>query len=203
MSERKARRMSRREALKSVGASSLVPLVNHLEASRILPGSAHPLVPLQDDESFWKPAVLDSGEIETVIAISEKIIPETDTPGARMAGVHQYIDYMLSQEDERDQETFVRGLAWLDQRSQDLFGAPFVGLDEEQQDSLLSRISSAEGGEDKQLGGRFFDAIKQRTVEGYYTSEVGMVEELGYKGSTYLAQFEGCQHPKHHERGLG
>lgn len=46
-------------------------------------------------------------------------------------------------------------------------------------------------------GGEFFVALKQRTIEGYYRSEVGMRIELGYDGNTYLASFDGCTHPDH------
>lgn len=45
--------------------------------------------------------------------------------------------------------------------------------------------------------GQFFVALKQMTVNGYYTSEVGIHQDLGYIGNTYLPEFPGCNHPEH------
>jgi hypothetical protein len=35
------------------------------------------------------------------------------------------------------------------------------------------------------------------TIDGYYTSEIGIKQELKYKGNTYLKEFKGCTHPEH------
>jgi hypothetical protein len=45
--------------------------------------------------------------------------------------------------------------------------------------------------------GEFFLALKQMTVNGYYTSEIGIHQDLEYVGNTYLAAFPGCDHPEH------
>jgi hypothetical protein len=39
--------------------------------------------------------------------------------------------------------------------------------------------------------------IKSMTADAYYTSQIGLVQELGYKGNTVLASFPGCDHPEH------
>jgi glucoside 3-dehydrogenase (cytochrome c) hitch-hiker subunit len=44
---------------------------------------------------------------------------------------------------------------------------------------------------------RFFRLIKNLTADGYYTSRVGLLEELGYAGNTALARFPGCSVPEH------
>jgi hypothetical protein len=44
---------------------------------------------------------------------------------------------------------------------------------------------------------RFFKAIKNMTIDGYYTSKIGIHQELQYKGNTYLKEFKGCTHPEH------
>jgi hypothetical protein len=44
---------------------------------------------------------------------------------------------------------------------------------------------------------RFFKAIKEATIDGFYTSKIG-IEELGYQGNTVLDEFPGCTHPEHH-----
>jgi glucoside 3-dehydrogenase (cytochrome c) hitch-hiker subunit len=44
---------------------------------------------------------------------------------------------------------------------------------------------------------RFFRLIKNLTADGYYTSRVGLIEELGYAGNTALARFPACPVPEH------
>jgi glucoside 3-dehydrogenase (cytochrome c) hitch-hiker subunit len=44
---------------------------------------------------------------------------------------------------------------------------------------------------------RFFRLIKNLTADGYYTSRIGLLEELGYTGNTALARFPGCSVPEH------
>jgi Gluconate 2-dehydrogenase subunit 3 len=45
--------------------------------------------------------------------------------------------------------------------------------------------------------GRFFRLIKDLTIDGYYSSRSGLVEELGWHGNTFLSEFKGCTHPEH------
>ena len=44
---------------------------------------------------------------------------------------------------------------------------------------------------------RFFRLIKNLTADGYYTSRVGLLEELGYTGNTFRPAFPGCSVPEH------
>ena len=50
---------------------------------------------------------------------------------------------------------------------------------------------------DPQTPIRFFRLIKNLTADGYYTSRVGLVEELGYSGNTYRSSFPQCSVPEH------
>ena len=43
----------------------------------------------------------------------------------------------------------------------------------------------------------FFTTMKGLTVDGYYTSEAGLKQELGWHGNTFLTEFKGCDHPEH------
>ncbi len=121
-------------------------------------------------------------------AIAERIIPETDTPGARRALVHQYIDFVLSQGDPSAGERFHEGLRGLDRKCQEAFGKRFAELRAASQDEILTGISKEEP---------FFSDVKRLTVDGYYRSEAGMKQELGFEGNTFLTEFEGCTHPEH------
>ena len=72
---------------------------------------------------------LDPLQNETVIVVSELIIPETDTPGAKAAKVNEFVDVMLTDWFSEDERTsFERGLAGLDMNGTD--AQRFVDLDE-------------------------------------------------------------------------
>ena len=176
--------IARRKVLQVLGAPAVVPLVRGF----------HPAVPAQ--EGGWKPQFLEGAEVETVAQLAERIVPETDTPGARQALVHQYVDFVLARGDEERRDRFRAGLAGLDRRSRALFGGPFAAQKAEQQDELLTRLMTKEAGEDA-AGADFFALAKQLTVDGYYRSEAGLVQELGFQGRTFLADFKGCTHPEH------
>jgi hypothetical protein len=177
--------IDRRQALRRLGAPALAPLFSHI----------HPALPAQ--EGAWKPRFLQESEVETVSLLAERIIPETDTPGARRALVHQYVDFVLSQAEAPVRERFRQGLAWLDGRSATSFGRPFARLEADKQDEILRRLSESPSGEEP-AGVAFFGEAKRLTVDGYYRSEAGMTQELGFEGRTFLAEFKGCTHPEHH-----
>jgi len=167
----------------------MAPLFSHI----------HPALPAQ--EGAWAPRFLQQAEVETVTLLAERIIPETDTPGAGRALVHQYVDFVLSQAGAPVRERFRRGLAWLDGRSASLFGKPFARLEADEQDQILRSLSEAPSGEEP-TGVAFFGEAKRLTIDGYYRSEVGMTQELGFEGRTFLAEFKGCTHPEHHSSRL-
>jgi len=137
---------------------------------------------------------LNPHQNDTVVAMIDQIIPETDTPGAKGARVNEFIDLILTEwafEDER--KSFLEGLAGVDKRSNELFGKNFVDASPAQQFTLLSAMDDSSAGararrrranntipedRDKQLKGEFFKVFKNITVHGYYTSEIGFKQEL-------------------------
>jgi hypothetical protein len=144
--------------------------------------------------SSWKPKFFTAAQNELVAAISELIIPETDTPGARAVKVNEYIDLVLADETPKIQQNFLEGLNWIEKKSAERHGVAFLKLDATRQSAIL-RL--AESGEDE-LGRNFFLDIRSRTVFGYYTSKTGIHQELTYQGHHVLDHWEGCPHPGHH-----
>ncbi|MGH9339630.1 MAG: gluconate 2-dehydrogenase subunit 3 family protein [Acidobacteriota bacterium] len=195
-----AKTISRREAIRTIGASSIVPLLSYLGPGGLFASNAqtHPRVPVQSLEQPWSARFLNVQEVETAAAVAELIIPETDTPTARAAKAHQYIDYSLSLENDQVQQSFKRGLAWLDEKSRHLFGKDFLELEVEQQNGILNLIAWEDKAspEDRE-GTLFFKDIKALTVFAYYTSEIGIHEELQYPRETFLLEFPGCEHREH------
>ena len=146
----------------------------------------------------WKPKVFDAHQDETVITLSELIIPATDTPGAKAALVNRFVDEVLADAAEPERREFMRGRRWMDGRSNELFGTDFVKATPAQQTALLTIVSSEKNKAfQDEIGRDFFKAIKSMTITGYYTSEVGMKQELGDDGQMFFLEFKGCTHPEH------
>ena len=84
------------------------------------------------------------------------------------------------------------GLAALDADATARFRLPFGRLGAGQVDAILQRISRNERAPQTPLE-TFFVMAKQATIRGYYTSNIGIHEELRYKGNQFLREFAGCQ----------
>jgi hypothetical protein len=183
--------MQRRDVLRLLAVGATIPvlpptLLAHLrEAQDKVSGSDYKL-------RTFSPA-----QNAQVIIMTDLIIPETDTPGAKGAKVNEFIDVVLTDwahDDER--QAFLKGLADVNQQSKDLFGKDFVDASPAQQATLLRSIDDAAMAKhqgprlarhgntipserDHQLQGVFWDVFKGITVHGYYTSEIGFTKELG------------------------
>lgn len=193
----------RREALRAlamggVGAATAPLWVERLASAAERRADAGAHQPHARPAGAWTPSVLDAHQNETVIALTELIIPQTDTPGAKAAKVNEFVDAVLADAERAERSSFIGGLSWIDARSDELFGAPFVTCAPEQQTALLTILSSrANTSLADRPGVDFFRAIKALTITGYYTSEIGMKSELGDDGVRFFADSPGCQHPHH------
>jgi len=136
-------------------------------------------------------------ENRAVVEISERIIPADDhSPGAKAANVAAYIDLIVSESTDLTKQTWREGLAAINKMSSDKYGKPFADSSADQQIELLRAISKNERSPET-VEERFFRTIKYATIDGYYTSEIGIKQELHYKGNAYLKEFTGCTHPEH------
>ena len=137
-------------------------------------------------------------DFQMVSRIADLIIPETDTPGAIGAGVPDYIDLLVARNTDH-QQLIADGLRWLDNESERTAGRNFMALDEAQQLSILEPLCEqtervATEKETRPRNVEFFRVMKALTADGYYTSKIGLMEELGYKGNTVMQSFPGCVH---------
>jgi gluconate 2-dehydrogenase gamma chain len=146
----------------------------------------------------FTPRALTAAQLETVATLAELIIPTTDTPGARAALVDRFVDNVMANANAADRERFLAGLAWMDTRSTALYGRPFTGAAPEQQTELLTKLAAPSGhAADDAPGVPFFTAIKGLTISGYYSTKIGLEQELGDNGQLFTAVFEGCTHREH------
>ena len=147
----------------------------------------------------YQPQFFTPTEFAVLDQLSEIIIPKDESPGAREAGVAEFIDFMVASDPEL-QWPFRYGLDWLNARATALYGKAFSALSEDQQAALLRPLAYREfdGGTDAD-GRRFFVLMRRYTVMGYYTSRIGM-EELNYPGLKLYSESPACAHtgdPEH------
>ncbi|HVH09500.1 MAG TPA: gluconate 2-dehydrogenase subunit 3 family protein, partial [Gemmatimonadales bacterium] len=131
----------------------------------------------------WAPRTLSPSQLEQVAVLAEHIIPATDTPGARAAQVQVFVDTLLTDHypvPERDR--FLAGLADVDARTRARYGKTFLECTPDQQRALLTVMDEeaypAEPRGAPPPEGWFFHRLKEVTVVGYYTSQIGATQEL-------------------------
>jgi hypothetical protein len=113
-----------------------------------------------------------------VAAVSERIVPTTDTPGAIAAGVPAFMEMMIADwYESTDRQEFMDGLGLLEGYAWIQFEKPFAGLAPEEQDHVLTLAMT---GKVPALSARFFEHCRQLVLLGYYTSEIGCKQERVY-----------------------
>lgn len=124
----------------------------------------------------WAPVALTLTQARTVDAVAEAIVPATDTPGARAAGVPQWFDRTLRDWCSRVQGKILRtGLDQLDADARSAHGASFADLTQPDQTLLLARYD-ATGSSQRP----FFGLLKELITVGYFTSKPGSTMALRY-----------------------
>jgi hypothetical protein len=193
--------MDRREAIRrlttaTIAAVALPSWVESLSAQARV--QAHVHAAQSASVAPWTPAVLTPRQNEAVIALTELIIPQTETPGAKAALVNRFVDHVLATAPAAERAEFIRGLLWLDDRCRARAGQDVAGASAADLTAVLTPLA-AEGtpASENAPGAAFFHAIKSMTITGYYTTEIGLRQELGEDGRMVLAAFEGCTHPEH------
>lgn len=168
--------IDRREALRRVGVL-LGGLVSAPTAAGVLSGCE------RTTDADWTPETLTAEQNEMVDTIAEIIIPATDTPGARAANVNRFVDAMLTGSyPPKTRDRFLAGLKETDARCQDAYGSAFVECSLEEQRALVGELDDETFGPDASASDRenppFFRMMKELTLVGYYTSEIGASQEL-------------------------
>ena len=180
---------SRRTALIKLAAAATSAAITPLLADE---HHLHEMLEQAAAPAATGPAYFSRADWETVSKLADLIIPRTDTPGAVDAGVPHWIDYHVAHAPDL-QEKFKQGLAYLDEQAHTVNGSSFAALTEQQQTAILQALSTDA---DTAKSG-FFKTIKDLTIDGYYSSEKGLVAELDFKGNTFRPSFPGCTHPEH------
>jgi hypothetical protein len=174
--------MERRTVLKIVALTALsqklnaLPgsVMNHMQAAPASSTAAYTLQFFSEEESL----LLDQ--------LMEMIIPADDhSPGAHEAQTHFFADLMVAGNSESVKKQWQDGIRQIREQAR---GSSLA--------DVLRRAADNEENPKTDLD-RFFILLKQMTVNGYYTSAIGIHKDMEYVGNTYLAAFPECTHPEH------
>jgi len=137
------------------------------------------------------PRFFDAGEYKTLTRMVDMIIPRTDTPGAADAGVPLYIDIIVNSDPALGAK-FRNGLSELDRAALKAAKKNFADAPEPARIKVLESMLPSQA-----PGNDFFETVKAMTIVGYYSSEIGLFEELHFIGNEALSNFPGCPHGGH------
>jgi hypothetical protein len=156
--------------------------------------SAAPLVRAEGRPSPETARTCSAHQFATLSQLCERIIPSDDASGGAIeAKVPELID-LLATENQDYRTRLVGGLTWLDSQCHDRFESDYLGCTADQQTTILDLIAYREkAATDPALsqGIAFFSFLRELTVGGYFTSEIGL-KDLPYLGNKALTSFPGC-----------
>jgi len=146
--------------------------------------------------------LLSADDIALLNEVGDTIIPVTNTPGAKAAKVGEFMNVYVSDCYRADQQkAFTEGLAVLDKACEKQFSKNFMALTPAERNQVIAALEpeaktfneqikekeqiarDAARQEIKEFIGaplHYYSMIKQLTLLGYFTSEIGMKEALRY-----------------------
>lgn len=138
----------------------------------------------------WAPKALTSDQARALETAAELIMPATDTPGAREAGVPQFVDRAVALYCDPAEAALIRsGLDRMNADARAAHGGPFAALKTAQQTAMLAAYD-AEAARRAQGAPHFFATLKEMVTVGYFTSEPGAMKALRY--DPIPGEYRGC-----------
>ena len=163
--------MNRREMLRGMAGGAALPLLGSVLPAELLSWGRE--VHLAAANVQAGAGRLPAAVIDTLTAACERIIPADETPGATAAGVPAFIGKMLADwYDPPEKARVIAGIESLDAQTRSRFGRGFASCSGAEQDALLLEL-------DREGPSHWFGTVKYLTIWGYFTSEVGVVTEIG------------------------
>lgn len=137
------------------------------------------------DKKAGDAATFTQDEVAYMDEIAETILPATGTPGAKAAKVGQFMTVMVADTyTQKDQETFREGLNKINDASNKKFDKEFMELTPQQRHELLVEIDKEArdyvANKKAEDGPHYFRLMKELTLLGFFTSEVGANQALRY-----------------------
>lgn len=140
------------------------------------------------------PLFFTRDEFTLLDTLTDLLIPTDEhSPGAHAAGVAPFIDRTVAEAFLPEDKTSWRdGLAAIDELSRSMYNSPFMTTNKQQQTDLLTKIAAAERDPQTEPE-KFFAQLKQTTAFAYYSSSIGIHQDINYKGNVILEQFVGYE----------
>lgn len=185
----------RREVLRALsiaaGVASFSGFVNWTFASPQTHAHARQQV---KSSAVYEPRFFTAEEYGMLSTLCELIIPTDDSPGAREAGVSEFLDFMVFSDPDL-QYPFRSGLKWISAHSHHLYRKNFPELGERERTEMLRHLALKDQYRTGEEDGRaFFTLLREYVVIGFYTSQIGM-QEIGYPGlEQYRREMPSCPH---------
>ncbi|WP_046247407.1 gluconate 2-dehydrogenase subunit 3 family protein [Hymenobacter terrenus] len=151
------------------------PASKEQKAALLDPGKKAPSTPF-----------LNASQIGFLDEVGETILPTTSTPGAKAAQVGSFMAVMVRDcYTPANQKIFLDGLTQLEQRSQKRYNQGFMALNAAQRTALLTALDAEQNAltahQRPDAPSHYFRMMKQLTLLGYFTSEVGATKALRYQ----------------------
>lgn len=167
-----------------------------------LAAGAAAAVPMTPAEGLWQagaalapsgaPRFFTRDQLALVDALAEIVIPADEhSGGARAAHVATEIDRRLADTVEGDtKKAWMDGLSAVESLARERHARAFLQLAPDEQEAIVGAMAEEES-RPATPAGRFFVELKRLTVDAYYTSKVGIHDDIEYKGNTVQAEYSG------------
>lgn len=180
------RLIDRREAIRRVsallGGIALVGEPHLLAGTRPTPANA------------WH---FSADDVAFLDEVADTILPETKTPGAKAAKVGAFMALMVADTyEERDQQVFRDGMKTLDEACRRMHNASFMDVTPAQRLPLLEQLDREQKTymdareERSDAPAHYFRMMKELTLLGYFTSEIGCTQAMRYEETP--GRFDPC-----------
>jgi hypothetical protein len=177
--------VNRRDSLKALSA-----VTAHALFPTVLAGAAEAAAGLEAG-SPWTPKGIPPPRAAMLEALVDTILPATDTPGAREARVHVFVDLALRDcYTAAEQKLFRGGLEALAAECATRHRRPFEACSPGERQALLAPLDAASYAPDTGARGSFIRILKDLTLVGFFTSRVGATQALAYEAVP--GGFHGC-----------
>ena len=168
--------LTRREAILRVSA---------MFGGVALVGQAAMLAGTRRSEAQSRDALFTDVDVAMLDEIADTILPETDTPGAKAAGVGPFMAMMVTDVYyDREQEVFRSGLMNIDERCREAHGTNFMDASFAQRTALLTALDAEQfeymREDEEREPAHYFRMMKELALLGYFTSEIGYTQAMRY-----------------------
>lgn len=139
--------------------------------------------------------LFDADQISLLDEIAETILPQTSTPGAKAAKVGQFMNVMVKDcYTKEDQKVFKDGLSALEKEFENKYKQSFIDADQVKRTEFLTLLDKQQrdfaASKKPEAPNHYFAMMKQLTLLGYFTSEVGATQALRY--NPVPGRYDGC-----------